>query len=134
MEMKSNVLYYAAASATAIAGIFHLIMAPGMFNFNANAGILFSIGGAAQVFWAVPMARKWGRKLYATGAGGTLVLAMIWVITRMPGNPITGRGGGVNEMAVAVETMQALFIGLAMALIVLESRTRKVQGTVEAER
>lgn len=130
MEMKSSMLYYAAAGATAVAGILHLIMAPGMFNFNPNAGILFSIGGAAQVFWVVPMARKWGRKWYAAGAVGTLVLALIWVITRMPGNPITGRGGGVNEMAIAVETMQALFIGLAIALIALESRTKKVRGTV----
>ncbi len=45
----------------------------------------------------------------------------IWIITRMPGNPITGRGGGVNEMAVAVEAMQGIFIGLAAAILVIES-------------
>jgi hypothetical protein len=46
----------------------------------------------------------------------------IWAITRMLGNPITGRGGGVNEMAIAVEAMQGIFIGLAAALLAIESR------------
>jgi hypothetical protein len=42
----------------------------------------------------------------------------------MPGSPITGRGGGVNEMAVAVEGMQILFIGLAAVILALESRKK----------
>lgn len=119
---KYSVLYYIAAGAIAIAGILHLVLAPGMLNFNPNATVLFAAGGAAQVFWAVPMARKWGRPWYAVGIGGTMVLVILWVVTRMPGNPITGRGGGVNEMAVAVEGMQILFVGLAAAILALESR------------
>jgi hypothetical protein len=127
---KYSVLYYAAAGATAIAGILHLIMAPGMLNFNPNATVLFAVGGAAQVFWAVPMVRKWGRTWYSIGIGGTLVLVALWVVTRIPGNPVTGRGGGVNEMAVAVEAMQLLFVGLAAAILVLESRMKRIDSRV----
>jgi hypothetical protein len=130
MERKYSVLYYAAAGATAIAGILHLILAPNMLNFNPNATILFAIGGAAQVFWAVPMARKWGRTWYSIGIAGTIAFLLIWVITRLPGNPITGRGGGVNEMAIAVEAMEALFIGLAATILVIESRMKKIDGKV----
>jgi hypothetical protein len=130
MERKYSVLYYAAAGATAIAGILHLILAPNMLNFNPNATILFAIGGAAQVFWAVPMARKWGRTWYSIGIAGTIAFLLIWVITRFPGNPITGRGGGVNEMAIAVEAMEALFIGLAATILVIESRMKKIDGKV----
>jgi hypothetical protein len=119
-------LYYAAAAATAIAGILHLSLAPGFLNFNPNGAILFFIGGAAQVFWALPMIKRWGRPRYAAGIGGTAVLMAIWIITRFPGNPITGRGGGVNEMAAAVETAQGAFIGLAIAILALESRTKTV--------
>lgn len=130
MERIYSVLYYAAAGATAIAGILHLILAPNMLNFNPNATILFAIGGAAQVFWAVPMARKWGRAWYSIGIAGTIAFLLIWVITRFPGNPITGRGGGVNEMAIAVEAMEALFIGLAATILVIESRMKKIDSKV----
>jgi hypothetical protein len=123
-------LYYAAAGATAIAGILHLILAPNMLNFNPNATILFAIGGAAQVFWAVPMSRKWGRTWYSKGIAGTIAFLLVWVITRFPGNPITGRGGGVNEMAIAVEAMEALFIGLAATILVIESRMKKIDSKV----
>lgn len=126
-------IYYSAAAATAVAGILHLIMAPNMLNFNPNATILFAVGGAAQVFWALPMARRWGKAWYAIGIAGTATLFTIWVVTRFPGNPITGRGGGVNEMAIAVESLQLIFIGLAAALIAKESRTKKIEGRVRSE-
>jgi hypothetical protein len=130
MERNYSVLYYAAAGATAIAGILHLILVPNMLNFNPNATMLFAIGGAAQVFWAVPMARKWGRTWYSIGIAGTIAFLLIWVISRFPGNPITGRGGGVNEMAIAAEAMEALFIGLAAAILVVESRMKKIDSKV----
>ena len=87
-------LYYAAAAATALAGILHLILAPNMLNFNPNGATLFFVGGAAQLFWVLPMAKRWGRPWYAVGIGGTLVLMLIWLITRMPENFITGRVAG----------------------------------------
>ncbi|MEW5840290.1 MAG: hypothetical protein AB1753_04730 [Thermoproteota archaeon] len=121
--MRSRyLLYYGAAAATAIAGILHLVMAPNMLNFNPNGAILFFVGGAAQLFWAVPMARRWGRAWYAVGIAGTAVLVALWVITRMPGNPVTGRGGPVNEMGLAVELLQAAFMGLTAAVLAMESR------------
>lgn len=124
--LAQNVLYYAAAATTAIAGILHLIMTPNILNFNPNGAILFSVGGAAQIFWAVPMIRKWGRVWYGIGIGGTLVLIAIWIITRMPGNPITGRGGMVNEMGIAVESLEWAFIGLAAAIIAYESKRKRL--------
>ena len=115
-------LYYAAAGATAIAGILHLTLVPNFLNFNPNGAILFLVGGIAQMFWVVPMVRRWGRPWYAGGIGGTVVLIAIWVITRMEGNPITGRGLSVNEMGMAIEALQAAFIGLAAAALAMESK------------
>lgn len=104
----------------------HLVLAPNTLSFNPNGAILFFVGGAAQVFWAVPMARRWGRPWYYIGIGGTLVLIALWVITRMPGNPITGRAGPVNEMAIVIETMQVAYIGRTAAIIAIEHRTKSV--------
>ncbi len=124
--MNTKWLYYAAAATTTIAGILHLILAPNMLDFNPNSAILFFVGGAAQLFWAVPMIRRWGRVWYGVGIAGTLVLIAIWIITRIPGNPITGRGGIVNEMGIAVETMQWAFVGLTGAILVIESRMKRI--------
>ena len=115
-------LYYAAAGATAIAGILHLTLVPNFLNFNPNGAILFLVGGIAQLFWVVPMVRRWGKPWYTGGIGGTMVLIAIWVITRMQGNPITGRDLNVNEMGMAVEALKAAFIGLAAAILAMESK------------
>jgi protocatechuate 3,4-dioxygenase beta subunit len=118
-------LYYAAAAATAIAGSLHLMLGPNNLGFNINQGILFIVGGIAQVFWIVPMVRRWGTPWYATGIAGMAVFMALFLITRMPGNPITGRGGGANPMSIAVEVFEATFIGLAAAIIVYENKTKK---------
>jgi protocatechuate 3,4-dioxygenase beta subunit len=121
-------LYYgaAAAAATAIAGMLHLMLGPSNLEFNVNQGILFIVGGIAQVFWIIPMIRRWGTPWYAIGIGGTAVFIALFFITRVPGNPITGRGGPVdNPVAITIEVMQAAFIGLAAAIMVYEGRKKK---------
>ncbi|HXV45999.1 MAG TPA: hypothetical protein VD736_04935 [Nitrososphaera sp.] len=104
-------------------------MAPGMLNFNPNGAMLFIVGGAAQAFWVVPMIRRWGKVWYGVGIGGAVVLSAIWIITRMPGNPITGRGFEPNTMGFAVQALEWAFIGLAAAILVLETRMKKLDKT-----
>jgi hypothetical protein len=129
---KINILYYAAAATTAIAGILHLIQAPSVLDFSLNFFIFFSVAGIAQIFWVVPMIRKWGLPWYLVGIGGTIILIVLFVITRMPGNPITGRGGPVSPLGLAIEVFQAAFIGLSIAIIVFESRRKKLSGKTAA--
>lgn len=89
--MNTKWLYYAAAAMTATAGILHLTPVPNMLNFNLNSAILFFVGGATQLFWVIPVIRRWGRVWYCVGIGGKLILIAIWIIARIAGNPITGR-------------------------------------------
>ncbi|HKU49871.1 MAG TPA: hypothetical protein VJP79_07970 [Nitrososphaera sp.] len=132
MAQLPSALYYAAAATTAIAGILHLTMAPNMLNFNPNGAILFIVGGIAQIFWVVPMVKKWGMPLYAIGIAGTIVLIAIWVTTRMPGNPITGRGGMINEMGIAVEAMQIAFVVLTGAIMAFEAKRQRIDEKTRA--
>src|SRR3712207_7585943 len=111
MVAKLNILYYAAAATTAIAGILHLIQAQNVLEFSLNFFIFFLVSGIAQLFWVVPMIRKWGRLWYLIGIGGTIVLIILYAISRMPSNPITGRGGPVSPMGLAIEVFQVAFIG-----------------------
>ena len=91
--MKITWLYYAAAATTAIAGILHLTLAPNMLNFSPSGAILFFVGGATQLFWVIPMIRRWGRLWYGIGIVGTLVLIAIWIITRIPRKSSNWKGG-----------------------------------------
>lgn len=49
--------------------------------------------------------------------GGTAVLIVMWVITRLPDNPITGRAGPVTDIAIATEIFQVAFIILLGIMI-----------------
>jgi hypothetical protein len=133
MARSYSALYVAAAATTAIAGILHLMMGPSSLNFNVNQGILFIVGGIAQVFWIVPMIRRWGIPWYAIGIAGTIAFIAIWVITRLPGNPITGRAGPAdNPIAIMIEVFQVAFIGFASAIIFLELGKKKKQEVEES--
>jgi len=131
--MNTKWWYYAAAGATAIAGILHLTQGPNMLNFNLNGAILFFVGGLAQLFWVVPMIRRWGRVWYSVGIAGTLVFIAIWVITRVPGNPITGRGSMISDMGIAVEVMQFAFVALTGAIIAIESMRKRIDKKTASE-
>jgi len=130
---KINILYYVAAATTAIAGILHLVLVPNVLGFNLNTGIFFIVAGIAQLFWVVPLVRRWGTLWYLVGIGGTIVLIILFAITRMPDNPITGRGGPVMPMALVIEVMQLAFIGLSIAIVVYESKRKQLSGKTASE-
>jgi hypothetical protein len=131
--MKIKVLYYAAAATTAIAGILHLILAPNTLGFNLNTGVFFTVAGIAQLFWVLPIIRRWGLPWYCLGIAGTIVLMILFLITRMPNNPITGRAGPIMPMAIAIEVFQAAFIGLNAAIIVYEIKRKGLSSKTVSE-
>ena len=125
---KLNILFYSSAAFTASAGIIHLIL--GIPSNNLNSQILFIVGGAAQIFWIIPMIRKWGIVWYGIGLGGTIVFIALWVITRIPDNFITGRGGRINENGMLTEILQLAFVGLVIIILVMEKRKSNSNSSV----
>lgn len=81
MSRKILAVSIAAAFATAGAGILHLLMVPGSIYRYAGEGTLFLVGGALQVFWTVPVIRRWGLVWQAIGIGGTVVFTVLWFAT-----------------------------------------------------
>jgi hypothetical protein len=125
-----NLLYYEAAATTAIAGILHLILVPDVIGRNPNSGTFFMVSGIAQIFWVIPMLKRWGRTWYFIGIGGTIILIIMWAITRVPGNPITGRGGPISEMGIAVEIFQIAYI-IITAIIILKERRGHIKEVIK---
>ncbi|MDQ4023559.1 MAG: hypothetical protein M3224_07540 [Thermoproteota archaeon] len=126
MNIGNSALYYTAAATTALAGILHLILVPDIIGRNLNSGVFFIVAGIAQIFWVIPMLKRWGRIWYYIGIAGTIVLIIMWVMTRAPGNPITGRGGPISEMAIAIEVFQIAYVVIT-AIIIKKERNREIQ-------
>src|SRR5215216_6850628 len=122
-------LYYATAATTAIAGILHLIVASNVIQLSINNGIFFIVAGIARIFWALPMVKRWGRVWYYLGIGGTIILIILWAMTRLPNNPITGeRPFPIDTMGISIEILQIAYIILTAMIIVKErsSSNRRV--------
>src|SRR6186713_1725080 len=103
MREKFSLLRYGAAGSTFIAGILHLSLVANSIDRNFNTGLLFLIGGLAQIFWVLPTIRGWNKAWYYVGIGGTLTFIIIWAITRFPGNPINVKRGLKVDNAVVIE-------------------------------
>ncbi len=121
--MNLMIIAIAASICTFIAGVIHVSMVP---TNNINSTILFLIGGLAQIFWVVPTIKNWGRLWDYIGIAGTAVFVIIWIVTRIPDNPITGRGGRIGDTAIIIEVFQIAFIIL---LSILSSKRKAKEST-----
>ena len=124
MKVNFTLLRYTAAGSTLIAGILHLSLVANSIERNLNTGILFLIGGLAQVFWVVPTMRGWNKIWYYVGIVGTMAFILIWAITRFSGNPINGRGGSIGETAIVIEVFQIAFIALSIIILYKDPKLR----------
>jgi hypothetical protein len=116
---RITIIAVVASIFTIIAGFYHIMMVPAN---NFNATVLFLVGGLAQIFWAIPTIRSWGRVWDCIGIAGTIAFITIWAITRIPDNPITGRGGPIGQNAIIIELSQIMFVIL---LVILVSKRKK---------
>ena len=122
MAQRVIYYYYAAAAATAIAGILHIVLSANGIGRASLSGIFFLIAGIAQLFWALPMARRWGKMWYYIGIGGTIVLIIIYFVTRFS-TPITeGRALRINSMGIVIEIFQFIYIGLTAYILTKQGR------------
>jgi hypothetical protein len=51
----------------------------------------------------------------------------------MPGNPITGRGGPISEMAIAIEVFQIAYI-IITSIIIAKERRGHVKEVVKSDK
>jgi uncharacterized BrkB/YihY/UPF0761 family membrane protein len=139
---KKIYLYYLAGTMIAMAGILHLVVAsnllgglegiirslagPGLLNatFNiAKLGFFFLVAGIAQLFWSVPMTKRWGRKWYYIGMCGTIALIALYAATKGP-NPITTSGINIPIYDIPTEIFEITYVAIATVIIIVERKQR----------
>jgi len=120
-------LCYSAAVTTFITGILHLTFVPNLIGFSGYTSLFFFITGIAQLFWVVPILKKWSNIWYYAGMGGTFILMALWLITRVPNNRILNRALPVNDIGIVIEVLQTAFIILCGLIIVTANRELHTQ-------
>jgi uncharacterized membrane protein len=111
----SNIISYAAAASTFTAGVLHLAIIPMFFTqMPINVTVFFIISGLAQLFWVIPVIKRWSKPWYYVGIAGTAILIILWIIA-VPHNRI-------SELEVAIEVFQIIFIVLC-SFIIAKART-----------
>jgi hypothetical protein len=116
---RRSLLFLGAAVSTGIAGILHLMLVSGSISSHLEYAIFFLVSGVAQIFWVLPMVRRWGRIWYIIGIAGTIVLVGLtgYVIANIVQNPESAPPG-ISELAVAIEVFQISFVILTGIVIV----------------
>ena len=130
MVNKFTILLFAAAATTLIAGILHINRFIDTISSGeqiGNSDILFLVGGIAQVFWVIPIIRQWGKIWYFIGIAGTAVFMLLWIITRLPENPITGRAGPISGEGIIIQLFQIAFIILNIIILIKSTKSKNIR-------
>src|SRR5919198_2145201 len=110
--LKNKILIYGSAGSTFIAGVLHLALVPMYFDkMPTNVTIFFIIAGLAQLFWIIPVIKRWSNIWYYVGIGGTVILIILWIIA------VPARGLTVSELEVVIEFFQIVFIILCIIIV-----------------
>lgn len=72
------------------------------------------------------MVKKWGKTWYYIGIAGTIVLIIMYFITRIP-NPITNRAEPVNSIGILTEIFQFIYVGITGYIVVRQGRIESRQ-------
>ena len=130
MVNKFTILLFAAAATTLIAGILHINRFIDTISNGEQIGnpdILFLVGGIAQVFWVIPIIRQWGKIWYSIGIAGTAVFMLLWIITRLPENPITGRAGPISGEGIIIQIFQIAFLILCIIILIKNTKSKNIR-------
>ena len=81
--------------------------------------VFFLISGLAQLFWVLPMIKRWGRIWNIIGLAGTAVLVGLtgYVVIESIGNP-QSTPPGVTELAITIEIFQISYVIITAIIIV----------------
>ncbi|MDN5845870.1 MAG: hypothetical protein L0H53_06300 [Candidatus Nitrosocosmicus sp.] len=114
-----TLLYLGAAACTGIAGILHLMLVPSSIIAGIQYATFFLISGLVQLFWVLPMVKRWGRIWNIVGLAGTAVLVGLtgYVVIESVRNP-QSTPPGVTELAVAIEIFQISYVIITAIIIV----------------
>jgi hypothetical protein len=119
VNTNRTLMYFGAAACTGIAGILHLMLVPNSIAAGVQYTTFFLISGLAQLFWVLPMVKRWGRIWNIIGLAGTAVLVGLtgYAAIESIRNP-QSTPPGIAELAIAIEIFQISYVIITAIIIV----------------
>ena len=118
LNLRNKVLFYVAAASTAVAGILHLALVPMYFSvMSIDVTVFFIVSGLAQLFWVIPIIKRWNKLWYYIGIAGTTVLIIMWIVA------VPGSGYPVDGLQIVTEVFQIIFI-ITCSFIISKGRIK----------
>jgi hypothetical protein len=84
-----------------------------------NVTLFFLVSGATQMFWVIPVLKRWRNVWYYVGIGGTVILIALFVIA------VPGRGLPISVLDVTIELIQIVFI--ISSIMIVRGRTTEAK-------
>jgi len=118
LNLRNKVLFYVAAASTGVAGILHLALVPMYFSvMSIDVTVFFIVSGLAQLFWVIPIIKRWNKLWYYIGIAGTTVLIIMWIVA------VPGSGYPVDGLQIVTEVFQIIFI-ITCSFIISKGRIK----------
>lgn len=76
---KNNSIFYVGIISTAIAGISHILIVSLFMGFESKPSIFLLLSGIIQLFWILPLVKRWGKIWYLIGGIGTIFLIYLFL-------------------------------------------------------
>src|ERR687897_1500856 len=86
---------------------------------SIDTTIFFIVSGLAQIFWVIPVIKRWSKPWYYVGIGGTVILIIMYLIA------VPGSGYPVNQLDIATDVFPIALITLA-TIIIVKDRTASI--------
>ncbi len=83
--------------------------------------IFFLVSGLCQVFWVIPVVKRWNNLWLYVGIAGTVILIIMWLFA------VPGSGHQVDSNQFAIEVLQIIFI-ICCILIIKDRAALKVNN------
>ncbi len=109
-----------AVVAIGVAGIIHLIIAPGYWLAAPIYSLFMVLAGLAELTWAAVYARRPSPGVSMTGLVLTLWLLVLWGISRVLPAPFSAGPGAVDAAGLAAKLAEAAGL-LALAVAIIQS-------------
>jgi len=96
-------------------------------SFDWKFVIFYIVIAIAQLFWTIPLVRQWGKVWCFIGIVGTVALIVFWNILNAPLS-IQGLAAPFDDISIALEVLQVVFIAIASVIIIKERGISKQQN------
>jgi len=80
---KDNSIFYVAIISTALAGISHILIVSLFMGFESKPSIFLFLSGIFQIFWIVPLVKRWGDIWYLIGVIGNIFLIYLFITIQL---------------------------------------------------